>query len=80
MKFKKRDLKWMLSEIEALLERAASFEKEYKPYLQAVHPSNLLSAKNLVHYLALRASDMRALQQRLSLYGLSSLGRSERHV
>jgi len=80
MKFKKRDLKYMLSEIEALLERAASFEKEYKPYLQAVHPSNLLSAKNLVHYLALRASDVRALQQRLSLYGLSSLGRSERHV
>jgi pyruvate kinase len=80
MKFKKRDLKWMLSEIEALLERAKSFEKEYKSYLKAVHPSNLVSAKNLVHYLALRASDMRALQQRLSLYGLSSLGRSERHV
>ena len=80
MKFKKRDLKWMLSEIEALLERAKSFEKEYKSYLKAVHPSNLVSAKNLVHYLALRASDMRVLQQRLSLYGLSSLGRSERHV
>lgn len=80
MKFKKSDLKWMLSEIEALSERTKALEKKHKPVLQAVHLSNLASAKNLVHYLALRESDVRALQSRLSLYGLSSLGRSERHV
>ncbi|MFN3426135.1 MAG: pyruvate kinase [Candidatus Thermochlorobacter sp.] len=80
MKFKKSDLKWMLSEIEALVERTKTLEKRYKSILEDVHLSNLASAKNLVHYLALRESDVRALQSRLSLYGLSSLGRSERHV
>jgi pyruvate kinase len=35
------------------------------------------SAKNLVHYMALRQHDLRELQQQLARLGLSSLGRSE---
>ena len=35
------------------------------------------SARNLVHYVALRQQDLRELQSRLSQRGLSSLGRSE---
>jgi pyruvate kinase len=35
------------------------------------------SARNLAHYLALRNHDLRALQQRLAMLGLSSLGRAE---
>jgi pyruvate kinase len=38
------------------------------------------SALNLAHYLALRKRDLRPLQQALSPWGLSSLGRSEAHV
>lgn len=38
------------------------------------------SARNLLHYLALRRKDRRPLQMRLSALGLSSLGRSEAHV
>ncbi len=38
------------------------------------------SARNLVHYLALRRFDLRATQERLSALGVSSLGRSEGHV
>ena len=38
------------------------------------------SATNLLHYLALRRRDLRPLQQRLSAFGLSSLGRAEGHV
>jgi pyruvate kinase len=38
------------------------------------------SALNLVHYLALRAEDRRALQAQLATLGLSSLGRCESHV
>jgi pyruvate kinase len=38
------------------------------------------SARNLIHYLALRSHDLRALQERLARVGLSSLGRSEAHV
>jgi pyruvate kinase len=45
-----------------------------------VHPTFLSSARNLVHYLALRQRDVRALQLRLAALGLSSLGRAEAHV
>ena len=38
------------------------------------------SAENLLHYLALRNCDLRALQDQLSRLGLSSLGRLEPHV
>jgi len=45
-----------------------------------IHPSYDLSARNLLHYLALRAHDLRNLQLRLARRGLSSLGRCEAHA
>src|SRR5215469_14954561 len=45
--------------------------------LQAAHRQ---SARNLVHYLALRRHDIRRLQENLTSLGLSSLGRSEAHI
>jgi pyruvate kinase len=48
--------------------------------LHEVHPSYEASAKNLLHYLALRRRDLRSLQRRLAALGLSSLGRAESHV
>ena len=47
---------------------------------QAFHPDYLVSARNLLHYIALRRHDLRSLQVRLAQLGLSSLGRSEAHV
>jgi pyruvate kinase len=38
------------------------------------------SAANLLHYVALRRHDIRSLQEKLELMGISSLGRSEGHV
>lgn len=38
------------------------------------------SARNLVHFLALRATDLREIQTRLAWLGVSSLGRAESHV
>ncbi len=38
------------------------------------------SARNLLHYVALRRFDLRGLQARLADLGLSSLGRAESHV
>ena len=38
------------------------------------------SARNLIHYLALRRHDIRELQEELAALGLSSLGRMESHV
>jgi pyruvate kinase len=48
--------------------------------LDEVHPNYRDSARNLLHYLALRRRDLRPLQLRLASLGLSSLGRSESHV
>jgi pyruvate kinase len=48
--------------------------------LDEVHPNYRESARNLLHYLALRRRDLRPLQLRLAALGLSSLGRAESHV
>lgn len=45
-----------------------------------LHESHGESAKNLLHYLALRRHDLREIQERLAAHGLSSLGRAESHV
>lgn len=45
-----------------------------------IHASYQRSARNLLHYLALRRRDIRRLQDRLAALGLSSLGQSESHV
>ncbi len=48
--------------------------------LDDVHTNYRDSARNLLHYLALRRRDLRPLQLRLAALGLSSLGRAESHV
>lgn len=51
-----------------------------QPLLDAVHANFRDSARNLLHYLALRRRDLRPLQFQLEALGLSSLGRAESHV
>ena len=57
-----------------------AYEASLTPLLQGVDPGYALSARNLAHYLALRHSDQRTLQEWLTRVGLSSLGRAESHV
>ena len=45
-----------------------------------MHSHHQPSARNLLHYLALRSHDLRPLQAQLTAVGLSSLGRAESHV
>jgi pyruvate kinase len=67
----------LITEIEgvrsALLDREAALDF-------AQFGDQIQSARNLVHYLALRSFDLRATQERLAALGISSLGRSEGHV
>jgi pyruvate kinase len=66
-----------LTEIrQALADSEGSLEEKLKD----LDSSYLKSARNLVHYLALRHHDIRPLQQELAELGLSSLGRAEAHV
>lgn len=51
-------------------------ESEFK----SLDPYARDSARNLVHYVALRRHDVRRLQHDLSRHGISSLGRSESYV
>jgi len=48
--------------------------------LERVLPEHRESARNLIHFLAMRSVDLRPLQEKLFWLGLSSLGRSESHV
>jgi pyruvate kinase len=57
--------------------RLVDLETEMGPSIETVAPDRRESAKNLVHYVALRQHDLRDLQLLLSQRGLSSLGRSE---
>ncbi len=55
-------------------------EAEQAEALAAVAAPQRPSARNLIHYLALRRVDLRRLQRGLAEHGLSSLGRCEAHV
>jgi len=61
-----------------LLNDGNALINEWQPTI--TRPTFLPSARNLAYYLALRRHDLRPLQERLALRGLSSLGRSEAHV
>ncbi|HEX2876868.1 MAG TPA: pyruvate kinase [Polyangiaceae bacterium] len=64
-------------ELVGVLDRLRNLEDEMRPLLAEVAPERRESARNLVHYVALRQSDLRDLQLQLSKLGLTSLGRSE---
>jgi pyruvate kinase len=69
----------VLPEVVALDERLRTFERSHDALLSRLDSERQASAKNLLHYLALRSADIRDLQDELSALGLSSLGRSEAH-
>lgn len=55
-------------------------ERELAALLVGLPPAARPSARNLIHYLALRAHDMGPVQHVLAAHGLSSLGHAEPHV
>jgi pyruvate kinase len=73
-------LNQLIRELVEVRKELVQAESEAARLLRRVHPTQLKSARNLVHYLALRRVDLRPLQPRLTALGLSSLGRSEAHV
>ena len=79
-KQQKADYSHLIGQLEDLYEQAVTLEKKFAPTLEKIAPEFKKSAKNLLHYLALRHNDIRELQQQLAGLGLSSLGRAEGHV
>jgi len=74
------DLQALWQQLQVIRERAESLEARFEPELGEVHPRFSTSARNLLHYVALRQFDIGELQEQLAALGLSSLGRAERHV
>ena len=75
-----RSIKELGEELAAICESAVSLEEQLADEIVRVHPDYVASAKNLVHYVALRQHDARELQEDLTRLGLSSLSACERHV
>jgi len=70
----------LIDELMAIRTGCIEMERAFEADLRDQHPSYRASARNLIHYLALRRLDIREVQKRLASLGLSSLGRTESHV
>lgn len=70
----------LLSELRDLRELMLRAEAGRRADATTVHAAFGPSARNLLHYLALRSRDLRPFQRALAELGLSSLGRSEGHA
>lgn len=68
------------TELQGIHADALQLERDFEVQLQDTHADSRDSARNLLHYLALRRHDIRQLQEHLAALGLSSLGRTESHV
>ncbi|NNK10909.1 MAG: hypothetical protein HKP08_06155 [Flavobacteriaceae bacterium] len=77
---KQANLHWLITEISGIIERLEYFENKYSLQLSQVHPNYVKSARNLVHYRAMRKEDIRIIQKKLANMGLTQLDRPEAHV
>ncbi len=67
----------LISEIQQILDFVKSREEAHSDLIRKVQPHYRDSARNLIHYMALRSFDLRPIQEELSMMSISSLGHSE---
>lgn len=70
----------LVPRIDDIIAHANELEAKFADEMAAVHPKYTDSAKNLLHYIALRQADIRGLQEALTANGISSLSACEGHV
>ena len=75
-----RELRSLRGDLLRLRRSLVESEQELAAKVSAMPALRRESARNLIHYLALRRYDVRGLQARLANVGLSSLGRAEAQV
>jgi pyruvate kinase len=66
--------------LDHLRRQAIDLAQRHDPEIQRIPASHQASARNLLHYLALRQHDIRDLQRELKLLGLSRLASAEAHT
>jgi pyruvate kinase len=70
----------LIRELQSVRESIVHADDACAPSLKSIPEAQRASARNLVHYMALRRHDLRHAQPLLASHGLSSLGRTESHV
>ncbi|MFC2126603.1 pyruvate kinase, partial [Bacteroidota bacterium] len=63
-----------------IVEDAVNTEEKYHADLELVHPEFRKSARNLLHYLAVRQHDMRDINQTLGMLGVTRMINAEANV
>ena len=72
--------KQLIPAVLELRRQARQMELSHEANVRQVDPDYQASARNLLHYLALRQTDIRPLQNELVAIGLTSLGKAEMSV
>src|SRR5690554_2549506 len=70
MHYPEEKLQVISATIDSVIDKILIYELKYKVQLDNVHPKYAQSAKNLIHYLALRTFDINGLQGKLDEIGL----------
>lgn len=70
----------LIADIEQLIAATTAYAETHKGKVVKVHPAYKDSARNLLHYAALRRRDLSRIQKRLRNIGLSRLGKAESHI
>ena len=78
--YQPKNLERIYEQVRSLRHDALALEIELDQQLSEIALGYRRSARNLVHYLAMRQHDLRDLQRDLQVLGLSSLGRLEGRV
>ncbi len=75
-----RKLSKLINRLSEIRDFAIASENQFATAIEGIHPFYKSSARNLIHYLALRTFDLGTVQEQLSTLGLSSIGHSERYT
>ncbi|HBK88254.1 MAG TPA: pyruvate kinase [Cyclobacteriaceae bacterium] len=67
-------------QLQSIIQKMLLTEKKYASVLADIHPHFKTSGINLLHYLVLRSTELRDIQEYLHREGLSSLTNSEGHT
>jgi len=74
------ELERALEALERVRADLVARERGFESVVEEIPPAARPSARNLIHYLGLRAHELGWVQRVLAAHGLSSLGRAEPHV
>ena len=80
MLFPKNKLKEIAVAMDMVIDKITEYEDRYEPEINNVHPKYVKSAKNLIHYLALRTIDVDILQEKLEEIGLPNSPGYEKNI